>query len=240
MDRIQKSFDNIKADTELKENTKAYLSGVINKKPRTVMRFTPVIAVFLIVLLFGSYSLYYTPFAYIDMDINPSIELTINRFDKVINVYSYNKEGSELLDKGLINMDYEKAVDTLFYKMEDSGYFSNTGLLSVTIQSGDNNKESVLVLNVKKKIDHKISGHHNTEVQVFSVSQEIKKQSHSLHFTPAKYLAAIKLQEANPDIHIEDCQEHSISEINQLTDSYSKKQHGHELGNQVQKDGHDH
>src|SRR5699024_12320720 len=53
----------------------------------------------LFLLFFGGRWLFFTPTATISMDINPSIELNVNRFNQVIGVQSYNDDGEKLLDR---------------------------------------------------------------------------------------------------------------------------------------------
>ena len=55
-------------------------------------------AVCLMVLCFGwaGYNIYYTPITVISVDINPSVELGVNRFDRVISVSAFNSEADEI------------------------------------------------------------------------------------------------------------------------------------------------
>ena len=81
-DRIKEAFDQVTASEELKSQTKAYLAQK-SRRPRLVIP-AAIVAVFL--LLCGGYYLYFIPTATISIDINPSLELSINRFDRVISV----------------------------------------------------------------------------------------------------------------------------------------------------------
>ena len=47
----------------------------------------------------GKRWLYFTPIAEISIDINPSIELRVNRFDQVISVDGLNGDGQALAPK---------------------------------------------------------------------------------------------------------------------------------------------
>ncbi len=40
---------------------------------------------------------YAAPYSYVSLDVNPSIEFTVNRFDRVIRVKAVNDDGEELL-----------------------------------------------------------------------------------------------------------------------------------------------
>lgn len=57
----------------------------------------PALAVCLLLLLSGGgYWVYFLPTAKIDIDINPSVALSINRFNKVLSVEGYNAGGQAL------------------------------------------------------------------------------------------------------------------------------------------------
>lgn len=51
-----------------------------------------------------------TPAAYVSVDINPSVELGVNSFGKVISAQAYNEDGQKVLEgTNLVNFDVEKA-----------------------------------------------------------------------------------------------------------------------------------
>lgn len=57
---------------------------------------------------------YKTPYSYVSLDVNPSIEYSLNRFDKVISVTAVNDDGQEILNEleldKLENQNIEDAV----------------------------------------------------------------------------------------------------------------------------------
>ena len=68
----------------------------------------------------GGYSIYRRPVSYISIDVNPSIELAINRFDKVVSAKGYNADGQDILQHvPLKNISYMQAIDRL---MQDAYY----------------------------------------------------------------------------------------------------------------------
>ena len=76
-------------------------------------------AVCLLSFMIGGHWLYFTPTARISIDVNPSIELEINRFDKVVSVDAYNDDGRELADSLEIRfMGYKEAVNQI---LDDKG-----------------------------------------------------------------------------------------------------------------------
>ena len=71
-------------------HTKEYLSKKIYSRsaaPRPVFRRAAALAAGLVLLFFiGGSWVFMTPTAYISIDINPSLELGINRFDRIVSV----------------------------------------------------------------------------------------------------------------------------------------------------------
>lgn len=66
-----------------------------------------------VVVLSGRW-LYFTPTAQISIDINPSLELGINRFDRVISVQGWNDDGTALAASvDVTHLSYTDAVETI-------------------------------------------------------------------------------------------------------------------------------
>ena len=111
--KIKSAFDNIHADDNLKKQTINFIQSKTHHK-RNILR--PICASFacLVLVGFGGYKAYFTPTSVISIDINPSIELDVNRFDKIISVDSYNSDG-EILSNSLDIMfkNYDSAIDEI-------------------------------------------------------------------------------------------------------------------------------
>ena len=114
--RIREAFDDIHAEKELKEHTKEYLRRNVYQKKRTLWT-APVriaaaaVCLFLVALAGGSW-LYLVPTAYISIDINPSLELGVNRFDRIVSVEGFNDDGARLAEQLDIKyMDYNDALE---------------------------------------------------------------------------------------------------------------------------------
>ena len=103
MNLIQDSLKNIRASKELKQNTLQYLQERQNQtrrlKTRVIYRYAFAIATLLLLIGASGYSVYRRPVSYISIDVNPSIELGINRFEKVVSTKSYNEEGQTVTEQ---------------------------------------------------------------------------------------------------------------------------------------------
>jgi hypothetical protein len=205
------------------------------KQKRTSSWRFAVVAASLAILLFAglsSYRFYFTESSYMDIDVNPSIELTINRFDRVIGVYAYNEDGQKVLDQvDLRHRSYKDALRALIDKMTELGYIEGSGLFTATLQTkgGDVEKEKLDAL--KAYIDYVLQ----TDGQairrsVFSVDSTTKSNAHEQNLTPAKYLAILELQKFDFSATFDNCRNHSISEIEQQIHNH-RNDSGHGDGN---------
>ena len=82
----------------------------------------------LVMLSIGTWA-YANPYTYVSLDVNPSIEFTLNRFNRVIAVKAINDDGSEILEgltKGIRNNTINEAIVETVEKIKDNGYFENS------------------------------------------------------------------------------------------------------------------
>ena len=114
--KIRSAFDQIQAEDSLKRETKDFYPGssIEGAHPHS-RRIVVSAACFLAALLgLGGYFSYVTPVSAVSIDVNPSIELEINLFNKVIDVIGYNDDGAELADSLAVrHMDYLDAVNAI-------------------------------------------------------------------------------------------------------------------------------
>lgn len=79
-----------------------------------------------------------TPTAYVSIDVNPSLELAVNRFDTVVGARGLNEDGEEVVSSTDVTwMGYEDAVGALVESMESEGYLTKESAVSVTVTCDD-------------------------------------------------------------------------------------------------------
>ena len=84
----------------------------------------------------------FVPDTYVDIDVNPGVEIVTNKKNKVLNVQSKNKEGDSVIDgMNLKNTELKVAVNALIGSMVQKGYIANnnTGIL-VTVRNDNSEK----------------------------------------------------------------------------------------------------
>ncbi|HEX2945683.1 MAG TPA: anti-sigma factor domain-containing protein [Clostridia bacterium] len=100
------------------------------RKTGYIMKAASIAAAALLALgtAYGAYS-YAMPYSYVHLDINPSIELTANVYDRIIKVEALNEDGRKLLDgRNLKHSRLEIGVSDLLDLAVDKGYLEEDDL----------------------------------------------------------------------------------------------------------------
>lgn len=230
---LHDAFDKIHAEDALKQKTADLLREKIRqpngRRKISRLRLAAVCVSFALLFIIGgfSYNLYFSPSAYVDIDVNPSIELVVNRFGRVIQASPYNDDGATILaDVDILHMSYDDAADTLLDAMVISGYLKQDDMVSVTVQADSGNRGSNMLGGLQVKLDSLLQTHHiSATANVFAVNEDVKSHAHENHMTPAKYLAISELQQVDPTATYEDCREHTISEIYEMIQEHGGEHH---------------
>jgi hypothetical protein len=148
---------------------------------------------------------YYAPAAYISIDVNPSVELTINAFSRVIHVQAMD-EPSQLLTNALDlrNRYVDDAVQLTIRQMDSLSVFSKneTNYLLVSVAA----KNQLRAQEILQKVVNTVSASSteadlDIEVQEALISLEYAQRARDLGTTPGKLRLIQFLREstANPD-----------------------------------------
>jgi hypothetical protein len=229
---LRSALNKVRAEDALKRKTSDFLRAEIAKRKRGGLRSRPrlaiVCAVFAMFVTIGGFSVYFTPTAHIDFDVNPSVGLTVNRFGIVIDTVAYNDDGAEVLQSVKVkNRTYGEAAKTLMGAFISEGYLSENGLVSATVQTNDKAYENNLLGTLASVVDLSLSDHRiGAETDLFSVDEDVMNAAHGHRLTPAKYLAITELQALDPTATFEECAEHSIGEIRGLINAHGGEHHG--------------
>lgn len=216
-DRIKETFDKISAETALKNETKAFIAKKINQKnafhPFLYQHIVPVMACFVFLLTgFYGYHAYFTQTSIISIDINPSFELNVNQFGKVLSIDSYNDDGTQLANSLKIRyMDYTDALDKILEDESIAAYLSQDELLTISVV-GQNEEKSKKIL---ENIEVHIPEQHN--VCCHTSNFEEADKAHCAGLSVGKYRAFLELQKVNPNVTIDDVKGLTMRQIQELT-----------------------
>lgn len=150
--------------------------------------------------------------AYVNVDINPSIELGLNRPGKVKEVRGLNQDGERLLqDLKLMNLPAQKAVELLTIRAVAEKYLTpdkeNTVLITVSHEHNFSTIVKELDQQVSKVLqEHKISG----QAETIEVTLEMRARAKTLNVSPGKYAILLQAMEDGLDLTLEDIQKKNL------------------------------
>ena len=109
--------------------------------PRQRLRWQRLAAacVLLVLCAGGIFSwLWFSTKAVVSIDVNPSVALSLNRFEYVIDTQAGNTDGAEVLDDlSLKNLKLSTALDALMGAMSRKGYLDDQAQISVFVDGSD-------------------------------------------------------------------------------------------------------
>ena len=141
---------------------------------------------------------YFTPSAMIEMDVNPSIEMKVNRLDRVIQVRGLNADGRDLVQNvSLLNLPYNRAVRKLMLSQEMEPFIRSHDLITVSVVGGTPGHTEEMLANVACSA-MTVAGREN--VVYCSLSEADLQEAKDLNLTVLQYQAFRILSAQNPSV----------------------------------------
>lgn len=210
-DRITQAFDQVHAEEALKASTRAFLQQKRYSHTRAkwpvALRLIPAAACLALAILAGRW-LYFTPTVEISIDINPSLELGINRFDRVISATGYNEDGQEMLESlDLNNLDYNQAVELILNSDTVASLLSGDAVLTIGV-IGPDGEQTTRVLS-----DMEDCTSHSDNMHCFHSYGEDADEAHELGLSCGKYQAYLQLKALDPSVTPDEVANMTMREI---------------------------
>lgn len=219
-------FGPIRAEEDLKNRTRAFLAertrgytGTETRK-RRYPAYAAACACLLLALLGGRW-LCFTPTAAISIDINPSLELSVNRFDRVIGVTGLNEDGQALSSAlDLKYKNYAQAVEQILCHDSVTALLSGGEVMAITVVGPEGQQSAKLLSGVETCV----AGQGN--IDCYSARPEEAAAAHEAGLSCGKYRAFLALQLLDPDITPEAVQGMTMREIRDRIDRLSSDSGG--------------
>ncbi len=158
---------------------------------------------------FGLHSVYREPVAFVGIDVNPSIELGINRFDRVVEARPLNDDGRALLeDMALTGLGYQEAIDALTTSAAFAPYADAGSLVEVSVASADTALADRLAAQTDAALEALPCDH-----ACGSVGTEVRDQASAAGMGMARYQAAQELVALDPSLTLDECAAMSMREL---------------------------
>ena len=165
--KIKDSFDKITpdvltsvlADCEEKGQELIMKESVMNKRPVRLRHIASLAAVF--VILLGSvigvnaYQMNKAISARVSLDVNPSVEIQVNKKERVLDVVALNEDGKIIIgDMDFSGSDIDVTVNALVGSMMRNGFLSEmANSILVTVSGNDAARDEALQTRITEEID---------------------------------------------------------------------------------------
>ena len=163
----------------------------------------------LVACLIGGVADFLRPVAYVGIDVNPSVELTLNRFDIVVGACALNDDGQRALDEApCMWRAFDEAahdLDSAMRAIADEG-----AVVEVSIDCDNENRYAALAAQSNDCFGC------NGEAHCDRTNAEERQAAHNSGMGVAKYRAYQALQEVGVDISAEECASMSMRELRNM------------------------
>lgn len=173
--------------------------------------------------------------SYVTLDINPSIELTLDQENKVISVYGANEDGQVLLynEEGILNVDVETAVEKITTLAVELGYLDeNNTVVETSVSSTKEDLANDILSKVNAKVtvtagDYELNvacdgnGAYSLQRKLAQLKEKYPDNAAIQALTPAKFKLVLSATETG--ISVEAAVELDNEELIQLiTDAHAQ------------------
>lgn len=163
----------------------------------------------LVACLIGGVADFLRPVAYVGIDVNPSVELTLNRFDIVVGACALNDDGQRALDEAPCMWrsfdDAARDLDSAMRAIAGEG-----AVVEVSIDCDNESRYAALAAQSNNCFGC------NGEAHCDRTNAEERQAAHDSGMGVAKYRAYQALQEAGVDISAEECASMSMRELRNM------------------------
>ena len=146
----------------------------------------------------------------ITLDINPSIELGLNKDYKVVKVTPLNEDAKDIVSNNLKNKSLDEALKLITDNVVEKGYAENDHVAIILYSNGnvDNNK---VMLNIEKNFEEK------QKIVEIVVVEEVTKEDEELakkyNISPAKVSYIESIISDSENVSVEDFSNKPVNEL---------------------------
>ena len=196
------------------------------KTNRYLWKVAGLAAVFVLALFSVLYFQVFYPvsvYAYIDLDINPSMEFSVDKYSKVLEVKALNSDAQKLLkDLDLEEIPVKKAIFEVIESSKNMGFISteksNKVLVSASLKKTDStnaveeDKALSDILSEIENINVKV-GQKNLQPEVLKVDPEVRKAAVKNNISMGRYKLYEDIKKTDPSLTIEKAKKERVSDM---------------------------
>jgi len=234
--RIRDAFDGIHADAMQKQKVRDYLEIQRRQRAGRSRRMAPylaAVAAAAVLLVFAGRAMLVgsaRAVSYISIDVNPSIELALDRSSQVISAKAYNEDGEAVLQGlSLSGKQYTDAIDLIVSTDAMQSYLSDASDLTFTVASEDPGEASRLMDGISR-----CEGCRKNQGSSYTADVALLKQAHENGMSFGKYAAYEELHALDPSITLAQCRGMTMAEMHEMMGRYGGGQNCGMMGGKKQ------
>jgi hypothetical protein len=155
--------------------------------------------------------------AYISLDINPSVELGVNAFNKVVSAAGYNEDGKTILKgQNILYSDIKEAISKLVISASGKGFVADNGstIISVTSETDNASAAANLEKAAEQGANDALTETGDTAViYKDNVALSRRDEAKKLGITPGKLNLINKLQAVDPSATVDQYKDAKVTDI---------------------------
>lgn len=182
------------------------------------LRMVAAAAVLLVFVGAGSLALAFAiPYSYVNIDINPSVELAVNRFDYIIDVKSLNAGGDAIVaTESLLYKPLREGVEMVLESLNREGYLPAGSPSTVLLTYVSENRKKIERFDqvVREAVRQKLPEQSQVEVYVLHADLQIHRDAEKQNLSSGRLLLLQELQKAaSQDLNPTEMKDVPIGEI---------------------------
>lgn len=165
----------------------------------------------LAVVGFGGWNAYATVTAVVSIELNPALELGVNRFDTVVAARALNEDGQAVLDAlegDVVGKGYRDAVAAITGSSAFEGYASTDAFVSINVVCDDDAQATSLMASSDDAI-----ASCGLQGGCSRATHDEREAAHEAGMGVARYELACELMRLDPTATLEDCAGMSLREL---------------------------
>ena len=204
---------------KFRHNTQLQIGEMANINPNTLRIAPRLVAGLAAAMILTSASVlgyaYYVPANYLYVDINPSIELGVNYFDRVISAKGLNADGEMVIAETSLNYNStEKSVEKIIEKAIEKGYMSESLENVVLLNSSGDAK---VLENIKEIVNNYTNSgalkNIHPDVQFDSIDKAQVQEAQKQHISAGKLKLIERATLKNPELSKENLIDMPVRDI---------------------------
>lgn len=175
----------------------------------------------------AGYATVVSPYSHVTLDVNPSIEYTLNRFDQVVSIDCMNDEGQEIVNK--VSQDTSKfaSFEDVFRKTVDElyrlGYLTGDehDYMVLSVCCDKNSSKAAAIENSLSAI----TSDYTLTSEVIEVTEKDRADASDLNTTAGKLaliLDVVSKEDSLTESDVKNFVDKSVKQIAQTIDTYKK------------------